>query len=1058
MHQRAVCIASIALACVALCSSARLAHAQFQAPSEQLSIKGTTAATWTRGEEEIIAVQGPVRIELDRATLTAGSAVIWLKPTGPGEHQTQQAQIALMDHAKVVQKVATRSGGKLFVTGEIRGTIRLDVNDRVDRDESGSALYQSADELRAASLTPPASQPESSATEPSTAAAPGPSTQLTTAPATAPGEGPSTLPAENPSTAPASESSLPAQSQPTTVPVLLPHPPEHGPQETPVAPSPEGGPHPEPAPLPFIARPGQLVHPGTQPTTKPAAIVPVYFESKQLETTEAGDGLVAAVLTGDVMLVQRRPNGDTIELRCNRAVLFTPLKSLKELQQSDRVRQLQDAVTAAYLEGDVRITFTPVNPKAGEQRLAAERVYYEFATDRAVLTDAVIHTLDPVRNIPMIVRARTVRQLALGEYTADKAQLTTSYFAVPSYAINADRLYVRSDEVPGPVGGERIYFRATDATFRTFGAPVFWLPAMSGSVTDNGGPLRDIGAGNRNGFGIEGLSEWGLFESLGVLPPRDLDLAYRLDYFTERGPGIGLNGAYGGGLLTDYTHEPWDFRGDFKSYLVQDKGDDILGGERAPARVNQGDTLRGRIIWEHEHFFPNDWQVQLRAGYVSDATFREEWFRREWEEDLPLDTSVYVKHQQQSEAFTLLVEGNVSHVVTTADLAQEQFEVEHLPEIGYRRIGDSWLDDKVTTFSDNTFDGLHFQRSHTPLFDQGYRPPNITPGLPSRGITGVTGRTVYRANFREEVDYPFTAGAFRVTPYAMGVYSEYSDSPSGGDKARLMIGGGAKITTEFWKVDPNAQSDLFDIHQLRHVIEPELNLFTAVQNISQKDVFIYDEPIDEVNDISAASFAVHQRWETKRGGPGQWRNVDAFTFNAEINGFLNKPNSALLAPKNFRGLFFPSLPESSIPRDSINSDATWRISDSTVVIADMSYNLDKRELATAAVGVLVHRGDNVNYYVENRYVDLLQSNITSVHLDYEISSKYSVSLDQSFDFSFNKSVVSSVTFIRRFDTFLVAVTAYRDDVEKQNGFNFSLVPIGLGNGIGTGAFQNAFAR
>ncbi len=128
------------------------------------------------------------------------------------------------------------------------------------------------------------------------------------------------------------------------------------------------------------------------------------------------------------------------------------------------------------------------------------------------------------------------------------------------------------------------------------------------------------------------------------------------------------------------------------------------------------------------------------------------------------------------------------------------------------------------------------------------------------------------------------------------------------------------------------------------------------------------------------------------------------------------------------------------------------------MIADMSYNLDKRELATAAVGILVHRGDNVNYYIENRYIDLLDSNITSLHLDYQISSKYSVSLDQSFDFSQNKSVVSSITFIRRFDTFLVAVTAYRDEVEGQNGFNFSLVPIGLGNGVGTGAFQNAFNR
>ncbi len=242
MHQKAVCIASVALACIALCSSPRLARGQYQAPSEQLSVKGALASTWTQGEEEIIAVKGPVTIELDRATLTAGRAVIWLTPSASGAHQTQLAQIALLDNAKVVQKVATRSGAKLFVTAEIRGTIRLDVDDRVDRNESDSELFQSADALRPATaatqpeVAPPATQPATEpatapatepstrpatapvaapATEPATAPALPPSTQVTTAPATAPTETPA---AENPATAP-------AESHPSTEPVLrLPRP------------------------------------------------------------------------------------------------------------------------------------------------------------------------------------------------------------------------------------------------------------------------------------------------------------------------------------------------------------------------------------------------------------------------------------------------------------------------------------------------------------------------------------------------------------------------------------------------------------------------------------------------------------------------------------------------------------------------------------------------------------------------------------------------------------------------------------------------------------------
>ena len=43
---------------------------------------------------------------------------------------------------------------------------------------------------------------------------------------------------------------------------------------------------------------------------------------------------------------------------------------------------------------------------------------------------------------------------------------------------------------------------------------------------------------------------------------------------------------------------------------------------------------RGRVLWEHQHFFPQDWQVQLRAGYVSDATFLEEYFPRDFRDGL----------------------------------------------------------------------------------------------------------------------------------------------------------------------------------------------------------------------------------------------------------------------------------------------------------------------------------------------------------------------------------------------------------------------------------------
>ena len=78
-------------------------------------------------------------------------------------------------------------------------------------------------------------------------------------------------------------------------------------------------------------------------------------------------------------------------------------------------------------------------------------------------------------------------------------------------------------------------------------------------------------------------------------------------------------------------------------------------------------------------------------------------------------------------------------------------------------------------------------------------------------------------------------------------------------------------------------------------------------------MYIYDEPTDAVNGISVAQIGLRQTWETKRGAPGEWRNVDLFSLNVDADFFADKPRAKFLNPANFRGEFFSSLPEASIP-------------------------------------------------------------------------------------------------------------------------------------------------
>ena len=81
-----------------------------------------------------------------------------------------------------------------------------------------------------------------------------------------------------------------------------------------------------------------------------------------------------------------------------------------------------------------------------------------------------------------------------------------------------------------------------------FDLPFFFWPHAAGDMTEHGFPLRALNGGHDSDFGTYAETAWGLFESLGKIPPRDLDVTYRLDYFWCGGPGFGLNANYGGDL------------------------------------------------------------------------------------------------------------------------------------------------------------------------------------------------------------------------------------------------------------------------------------------------------------------------------------------------------------------------------------------------------------------------------------------------------------------------------------------------------------------------------
>ncbi len=203
-------------------------------------------------------------------------------------------------------------------------------------------------------------------------------------------------------------------------------------------------------------------------------------------------------------------------------MLFTPLKSLRDLRKTEQIKRIQDAVSGAYLEGDVRIRFTPSEKPGGqpaaEQRLEANRVYYEFATDRAILTDAVVHTIEPKANIPFTVRAKTVRTARPGGVQRRQGAAEHQHLRRADVRDRApEKIYVRQDRhrARGDRSGRR---SAADRHARSArsASPIFYLPSLGGSISDEQTLLRCDRRRADAGVRVQGaLTEFGLFETFG---------------------------------------------------------------------------------------------------------------------------------------------------------------------------------------------------------------------------------------------------------------------------------------------------------------------------------------------------------------------------------------------------------------------------------------------------------------------------------------------------------------------------------------------------------------
>ena len=770
----------------------------------------------------------------------------------------------------------------------------------------------------------------------------------------------------------------------------------------------------------------EVVDPTAESRPKPPEAKPLVRYRADQEVIDEKAGLVTA--TGNVYLSQGLVDSTTVvEIRADAAVLFLTKTEEKPSAPSDPLAidagadrasaagptglptagdiagfggGAGTAVAGAYLRGDVVLT-------RGDRMIRSPELYYDFENDRALILDAVMRAGTPDGELPIYVRAEQVRQLSSTEYLARKARVTTSEFYTPHVHIGAERVYL-TDATPRDESGQIIglaagKYRMYDATFNVEGVPIAYWPYAAGDFRQGETSLRGVRFSYGDDFGASVESKWYLFNLLGMEKPEGVNGILRLDYFGKRGPGVGLD--------LDYENE--HSYGLVRGYYINDHGEDNLG----PFRDGEPDTEnRGRFTVRHREYLPKGWELTLEGSYVSDPTFLEEYFRSEFEEGKEQETLVYLKKQQDNWAFTALAQWRVLDFLT---------QTEHLPDAGFHWIGQP-LGEIASYFNESHLGLLRYKPDNRRIyardrFDDNEWESDIT----------------FRGDTRNEVDVPIKLGNFNVVPYAMGRTGYWDASVREGSVGRLFGQMGVRTGTQFWRVFENAVSKLLDVNGVRHIIKPEITAWLSSSNVDSLDLYPFDRGVEDIDDFYGASFALRQRWQTKRGSPGKWRTVDWITLDLEVNAFGNAPKY-----ENSVGRFYDYRPENSNARDHVRADFSYRLSDTTAILADGNFDLTDGDMDLFNISYAVEHTPRFSYVFGYRRIGDTDSNLIGFGSNYEINVKHRVAVRAYYDVERSELETFDITLIRKFPRWFAAVTFDVDRVEDNIGVSLSVWPEG----------------
>jgi LPS-assembly protein len=468
----------------------------------------------------------------------------------------------------------------------------------------------------------------------------------------------------------------------------------------------------------------------------------------------------------------------------------------------------------AVADGNVKIV-------QKNQTLVGSHLFYNFETGEGEFTDAEGYYP------PWYIGGDKITRISKEKYTVRKGYVTTCDRIPPHYRLRATRveIYPKNKMV------------CHNVLFFIGKVPIFYFPYYSHSLKDNK---------SRWDF-IPGYSKrWGgfLLTSYDWLLLPYVDSKVRLDYRARRGVGIGLDGTYrfkhGGG-------------GKFKNYYIHDKRRVFPDGT-----VGEDDRYRSSL--EHMQTWKYETTIRGQFHKLSDEDVLEDFFYRDNDYSTRPPSFFDITKYHPKYIARLHVQKRVN------DFFQE---VERLPEVSleFRRQQIKKTPFYYTSLSSLANLGKKFpdgQFAEIPISD-------------SDVITQESQEAV-RFDTYDEISYPKKYFGWLETNVWFGVRQTwYSRDLRESDALwRGTFSDGVETGTKIYRLW-KYENKKWDIHELRHVIEPRVKYTYVHDPTVDADELIQFDQIDALTGQNTIRPSVRNKLQTKRDNM-VWDLVDFLLY------------------------------------------------------------------------------------------------------------------------------------------------------------------------------------